>query len=268
MSYHQIKWAIFIAPALIIGIWEYVRHKWFLHYISMDAGNWLSPLIVLAVTFIVNQRLFKLLEKNQRELEEEKTKQVIMKERQAISRELHDSISQSLFLLSVKTQTIQTTELEKLEKINQILDDIHANVRDSIKQLRTPDLPLWTDSLKELEALIRKELPAIDFEQKWELEESEFTTEEKINLLAVLHEGCMNIIKHAKDVSEVKIIAYSRKNKKYIKVLDNGREWKVSGRYVKRYGIQMMKERAESVHWKVALYRKDQHTHLQLEEKE
>ncbi|UOQ43805.1 histidine kinase [Halobacillus salinarum] len=268
MSYQQIKWAIVIAPALIIGIWEYVRHEWLLTFLSMNAGNWLSPVIVLAVTFLVNQRLFLLLEKNQVELEEEKTKQTILRERQAISRELHDSISQSLFLLSVKTQTIQTEEKEKLDKINRILDDIHANVRDSINQLRTPDFRQWRDALNDLKELLWRELPHVDWEQQWTLDEQEFSLEEKIQLYSILREACMNIIKHARQVTLVNVTSFKDKQVNYIKVVDDGVEWRSPHSPNERYGLEIMKERALHLGWELQLQRKDERTVLQLKQKE
>lgn len=43
MTYKQIKRLILILPTITIGVWEYVRHQFLLPYISMEAGNWLTP---------------------------------------------------------------------------------------------------------------------------------------------------------------------------------------------------------------------------------
>lgn len=43
MSYKQIKWMILLIPTFTVGIWEYIRHQFLMPYLSMDAGNWLTP---------------------------------------------------------------------------------------------------------------------------------------------------------------------------------------------------------------------------------
>ncbi|SEA16123.1 two-component system, NarL family, nitrate/nitrite sensor histidine kinase NarQ [Thalassobacillus cyri] len=55
LSYTQIKWLILLVPAVAIGLWEYIRHEFLLPYLSMNAGNLLSPFIVLAITLLVKQ---------------------------------------------------------------------------------------------------------------------------------------------------------------------------------------------------------------------
>ncbi|MFC0469203.1 histidine kinase [Halalkalibacter kiskunsagensis] len=102
MTYKQIKWLILLIPTLTSATWEYVRHKYLLPYIFMEVGNLLSPVFVFLVTMIVVVKLFKILEHMKEELEKEKAQKSILEEREKLSRELHDSIAQTLFLLSVK----------------------------------------------------------------------------------------------------------------------------------------------------------------------
>jgi two-component system nitrate/nitrite sensor histidine kinase NarQ len=68
MSYKQIKWLILIIPAVVSGLWEYVRHRFLLPFISMQLGNWLTPLLVFTVTIVLLLRLFAIYEKMQEEL--------------------------------------------------------------------------------------------------------------------------------------------------------------------------------------------------------
>ncbi|WP_240968023.1 histidine kinase [Paenibacillus aquistagni] len=102
MTYKQIKWLILIIPTLTIGLWEYVRHEFLLPFISMELGNWLSPVFVLLVTLLFLTQLFKLIEHNQEELTRAKALQVVLEEREKIARELHDGIVQSLFFLNAQ----------------------------------------------------------------------------------------------------------------------------------------------------------------------
>jgi two-component system nitrate/nitrite sensor histidine kinase NarQ len=102
MSYKQIKWMILLIPTLTVGLWEYVRHQFLLPYISMNLGNWLTPVIVYVVSITLLTRLFLILERIQKELEHERAAKVALESREKLAKELHDGIAQSLFLLSVK----------------------------------------------------------------------------------------------------------------------------------------------------------------------
>ena len=60
MSYKQIKWMILLIPTFTVGIWEYIRHQFLMPYLSMDAGNWLTPVIVYLVSVTLLSRLFRM----------------------------------------------------------------------------------------------------------------------------------------------------------------------------------------------------------------
>jgi two-component system nitrate/nitrite sensor histidine kinase NarQ len=165
MTYKQIKLLILLIPTLTSATWEYVRHKYLLPYISMEVGNLLSPVIVFLVTMIVVVKLFKILEHMKEELEKEKAQKSILEERDKLSRELHDSIAQTLFLLSVKMNKLEKSEsklknLDLYQNVKKTVKHVHEDVRQAIFKLRQPTLEnslLWSDSL---EALIKKELKA------------------------------------------------------------------------------------------------------------
>ena len=99
MTYKQLKWFILLIPTVTVGVWEYVRHEYLLPYISMEVGNWLTPVIVLFVTFTLLTRFFKKLETIQEELRIERAEKAVLEERERIASNLHDGMAQSLFLL-------------------------------------------------------------------------------------------------------------------------------------------------------------------------
>jgi len=102
MSYRQLKWMILIVPTLLIGIWEYVRHQFLMPYLSMDTGNYLTPVLLFMISVTLQYKWFRKLESMQEELQKERSLKASWEEREQLARELHDGIAQSLFLLSVK----------------------------------------------------------------------------------------------------------------------------------------------------------------------
>ncbi len=133
MSYSFIKWSILLSPAFMLGLWEYIRHEFLLKIISMKTGNLLSPLIVMVFILIFSTPLFRRLEKIQEELNQERAYNAKAEERQKISQELHDGISQSLFLLSVKVNKLEKSvagsQLNEVHKIKQTVQHIYDDIR-------------------------------------------------------------------------------------------------------------------------------------------
>ena len=56
----------------MVGIWEFVRHQFLMQYISMDMGNYLTPVLVFLFSIVLLLPLFRMLERSQRELERER----------------------------------------------------------------------------------------------------------------------------------------------------------------------------------------------------
>src|SRR5690554_4338859 len=103
MSARQIQWLILIIPTVTIGVWEYLRHTAFmLERLSMEAGNYLSPVLVFAVTMVFVRPLMQRLNDMQLQLRRERESKTLMAEREQLARALHDGMAQTMFLLSVK----------------------------------------------------------------------------------------------------------------------------------------------------------------------
>ena len=117
LSYRWLKRLILWTPTITIGLWEYIRHAFLLPYVTMELGNLLAPFIVLAVTVTLLRGLFAKLEETQEALQRERLLKTALEEREQLARELHDGISQSLFLLSV---SISLSKFGNLDK-----DDFH-----------------------------------------------------------------------------------------------------------------------------------------------
>jgi len=267
VTYKQIKWLILIIPTLTIGIWEYVRHEFLLPYISMELGNWLAPVFVLVVTLLFLTKLFKMIEHNQEELNRAKAVQAVMVEREKIARELHDGIAQSLFFLNA-----QMTRMERMKQaeglpMDKLKESVHrtndyvrqaiANLRHTAKVDRNP----WLQGVESLVDELHRET-RLETDLTWEIPEHQLTSKEKVELLAIIREALLNIHKHA-IASRVRVHAMTTGTGWFCEIMDNGigfeLETAIGGN---RYGLKMMRDRANNMSWQLNIERKDGETRV------
>jgi len=260
LPYKRIKWLILWIPTLTIALWEYVRHTFLLPYMSMDLGNLLAPVIVLTVTATLGRKLFRMLEQTSESLQMEKTTKAALLEREQLARELHDGISQSLFLLSVKLDKLEHVQdnesiRETREQIRQTVRYVYEDVRQSIAGLRSePSMTevQWLESVTALAEDLR--LGGLDVRLDWKIAERTLGTKEKVELLAIVREAMVNVQKHA-SASRLAITAVSagpEGNASGFRCMveDNGIGASESQFYAKgRFGIRMMQDRAKAMGW-------------------
>ncbi|WP_054958086.1 sensor histidine kinase [Paenibacillus dakarensis] len=273
MSYRTIKFLILVIPTLTIGIWEFVRHKYLLPYISMELGNWLAPLLVFLVSITLLLKLFNRMEELQRQLRQEQAAKAALEEREAMAKELHDGIAQSLFLLSVKVDRMkyaeQTEYAAHCSSLRKTVQEINEYVRQAISRLRQPaqttDLA-WGDSIRNLAGHFKQE-SGIEVELRWSIPEELLAAKEKVELYSSLQEGLHNIRKHAA-AEQVCILGDEQPGGWKVRMTDNGCGY--SGdpfKHPQRFGLQIMKERAQRFGWDIQLERRHGQTILTIEKR-
>ncbi|WP_145047630.1 sensor histidine kinase [Paenibacillus xylanexedens] len=273
MSYKQIKWMILLIPTLTVGVWEYVRHQFLLPYISMDLGNWLTPVMVYVVSITLVKKLFRNMERIQKELEQERAAKAVLESREKLAKELHDGIAQSLFLLSVQVERLeskrkQEKHLDEVYAIRKTVHEVNRYVRQSIANLRydsqsqTASPTLDSVSLRNQIGRMIGDTP-IPINLEWDIKDEDFTAKEKIELLACMREAVVNIQKHAK-ASEGWIMGENKNGYRLITIKDNGRGFAGDPFAMKdRYGLHIMKERLKAMNWNLKLYREQEYTVVQ-----
>jgi len=260
MSYNKIKWSILLIPTVTLGVWEYVRHQFLLPYLSMELGNILTPILVLLITLTVLTTLFRKLEDTLNQLQREKAMKAAFEEREQLARELHDGISQSLFLLSVRLDKLEQTEESSdraavAEQIRGTVRHVYEDVRQSIANLRhapvTTDVP-WMSAVRALaeEAGIGG---ALSVQLDWRLSDGLLTGKEQVELLAILRESIMNVRKHA-NATELIVIGKPLPGGFRAVVQDDGVGATAEKLWEKgKFGIRMMRDRAEAMGWTFAV---------------
>jgi two-component system nitrate/nitrite sensor histidine kinase NarQ len=267
MPYKRIKWLILWTPTVTIALWEYVRHVFLLPYVSMDLGNVLAPVIILTVTATLGRKLFGMLEHTSELLQQERAAKAALIEREQLARELHDGISQSLFLLSVKLDKLEHAQdsehmKETTGQIRRTVRHVYEDVRQWIDGLRsTPSKTdvQWMDAVREMAEELRR--GGLQVELDWRLADSRLTGKEKVELLSIVREAMLNVQKHA-CASRLTVRAVPEgaagDGAFSCTVEDDGvgaEEDRLAAKG--RYGVRMMRDRAAAMGWNFAIRRTD-----------
>jgi len=152
----------------------------------------------------VGQHLGMAIEKTK--LDEEAKRLTIIKERNAIAHELHDSLAQTLaslrFQVSMLDETIDNQELEEIhQEVQQIkggLDEAYSELRELLAHFRTPaNRRGLMPALEDLISNFRKQTGMHVLLQKdWDSAQLEPNTE--LQVLRIIQESLTNIRKHSK----------------------------------------------------------------------
>ncbi|WP_051107696.1 sensor histidine kinase [Paenibacillus fonticola] len=270
MTYKQIKWMILFIPTITVGIWEYVRHQFLLPYISMDLGNWLTPVLVYVVSVTLLKRLFLMLERIQQELQTERTAKAALEAREHLAKELHDGIAQSVFLMSVKVDRLEfTADQEKYEKdifqIRKTVHEVNRYVRQAIANLRyaaTTEVDvLQRETLKEKVKQVAEEV-LVPIEVQWNIPDELLNPKEKVELLTSIREAVVNIQKHAQ-AAQGSINGEAAKDQRGWKVTikDDGIGFRGDPYQLEdSYGLLIMRERANEMNWNLRIATEDNYT--------
>jgi signal transduction histidine kinase len=273
-SDRRIKWLILLIPTLTIGLWEYVRHAFLLPYLSMEMGNLLAPFIVLAVTLTLVLGLFVRLEQSQSELQRERSISAALEEREQLAGQLHDGISQSLFLLAVKLDRLDRTAgegedqvLEISQQLKETVRVIHEDVRQAIANLRLPPSPVhaaWVAPLRDLLGDTAKVTEA-EAEFRWSIPEENLKEKEKIELHACMREALVNVHKHAQAARVIVSAEPMGSGGFRCSVADDGVGFD-GDPFARpgRFGLRMVRDRAKKMGWLFSAERRNGWTVIEI----
>ncbi|SFS49616.1 sensor histidine kinase [Paenibacillus sp. BC26] len=266
MTYKRIKWFILWTPTLTIALWEYLRHTFLLPYVSMDLGNALAPVIVMTVTATLLIKLFRMLESTNESLQQAKAAKAAFMEREQLARELHDGISQSLFLLSVKLDKLEQAKdneavKETAQQLRRTVRHVYEDVRQSIASLRSEPSRTdvqWMQAVREMAEELERGGLAVEL--NWQLAEGMLNSKEKVELLAIVREAMLNVRKHANASC---LAVHARPDSEggsgfRCTIEDDGTGAEPAQLMAKgRYGIRMMQDRATAMGWQFGVRARD-----------
>jgi signal transduction histidine kinase len=250
VSYRWIKWIAVVVPAVVLGLWEGVRHRLLEPLMPPGIGNWVSACIVMLGAYAFVQELVQRIERAARDAAGAWKENAVMRERQHIAREMHDSVAQALFYLNVQLadldRMIDTEPAavlhEQLAVVRENLGSTHQRVRQVISDLRqAEEEERFGDALQRIvrEFNVRSPIHArLDATGQDRLGAGA-----RVHLLAIVQEALVNVDKHSQ-ATEVRIFARFKPTGFTLTVADNGRGFDPGGVSPESHGLTIMEERA------------------------
>ncbi|WP_019122542.1 sensor histidine kinase [Brevibacillus massiliensis] len=241
MTYRKWKIRCILLPPLIIGGFEFIRHGILLDYLSMEAGNYYITLLTLLLSYIFATKMFQTIERMNTRLAELQARRAVYEERERLARELHDNIAQTLFLLNVKVKQ------GRLDEAKAAITEIDNNLRQAIFNLRSSP-----DEGVSLAARINTWLSewslvtGIEVKQALDEVDGFFSPNEEVQLFGVVQEAFTNIQKHSR-ASQAAIRLKIGRESWQLAITDNGRGIRQEDADRQRYGLTMIRERAEKL---------------------
>ncbi|WP_430787793.1 histidine kinase [Virgibacillus flavescens] len=182
-------------------------------------------------------------------------KAAVIEERQRLARDLHDSVSQQLFGVTMMAEASLRQFDKNPEMAKSQLEDVAASALQAQTEMRAlllhlrpvhlsgEPLPL---GLKKLVAELKQKSTVnfkLDIDESMKLPE---TTEEHV--FRIIQESLSNILRHA-EADEVKIKIQERSKELFLHIADNGQGFDVGEDSNRKtsYGLKTMKERSEEL---------------------
>ena len=188
-------------------------------------------------------------------------RQVVQLERASISRELHDSLAQSLTYLKIQASRMQSIFEHEREKapdnkpeLELVVNDLRDNLNIAYRQLRelmtTFRLTIngesfqqaLEDSVREFEKRIR-----IAFELDNRLSDDELTIDEEMQVLHIVREALSNIVRHSHAKRARIRLRHHDSNNICISIKDDGVGIDKPQRRAQHLGLIVMQERSRNL---------------------
>jgi len=226
--------------------------------------SWASILVLLVYISILTRSsrerayLVDQLRQAQKELEAARNKEAelaVLRERERLARDLHDSLGHNLVALSVQLEAVQRLYPVDPQAATEVLNDLKRLTRGSMEELRrtlegmrSPGLggrPL-RDALQELCADFgRRNGQSLEF--TWEIGAVELPEPVAEILWRTAQEGLTNIEKHAPQAGHVSLRLYCSGSQVRLQIEDDGAGFVPQTQQPGHFGLAGMRERVQGV---------------------
>lgn len=142
LDFRRIRWLAVLLPALSVGLFEFLRHQWIGFMLPgwLDTGwpgNVAGALVVAAVVYGFVRFFTDILQDSALEVARVREEAAVVVERQRIAREMHDSIAQTLFYLTVRLREVDDMMLAgENEEAHAELQMARSEIKDAYHRVR------------------------------------------------------------------------------------------------------------------------------------
>lgn len=189
---------------------------------------------------------------------------LLMEERSAIARELHDSIAQSLSFLKIQVSCLQmenafpeTSSAKRLTEMRNELNSAYQLLRELLTtfRLQLPEAGL----LAALQATVQEFSEKLHFPitLNYRLSLHQVPSHQAIHLIQIAREALNNIYKHA-NATQVTINLEQHQGTIQMLISDDGRGLPEGHARQNHYGLIIMRDRAKSLNGKFEIYNRPQ----------
>ena len=177
--------------------------------------------------------------------------EAIAVERGRLARELHDSVSQQLFAISMMSSALSAGMCdegpfkEQIAKLEYMSVQAQSEMRALLMHLR----PVQLEG-KKLAMGIHELLTELSAKQnldvRWDLDDLAFERGVEDHLFRIMQEAISNTLRHAK-ATKLEISLKQAETSAIMRIFDNGIGFNKDDRAVGSYGLETMKERAGEI---------------------
>ena len=174
-------------------------------------------------------------------------------ERSRIARDLHDSVTQTLFSASLIAEVLPRLWQRDTDESERRLEELRQLTRGALAEMRTLLLELRPATLIEvdLSELLRQLTEAITGRARVPIMleihgDDELPPDVKIAYYHIAQEALNNVAKHAR-ASRASVILQRNQNYAHLSIDDNGRGFVIDKVTPEHLGLSIMNERAEAI---------------------
>lgn len=254
----RIKVSLFLIPAIVIGLFETLRHTLLENILPTELGNWVTACIDAGVIALVARKLFLAYAKKEQELSQEKASRAVLEERERLARVLHDQIAQSIFYAGVQVTAAKTMCLDHADKtlahnLNDVLlslREIDENVRQAIFNLKHNTME-GANLEDRIRTFLEKTLSGNDIAWDFQVAHSvgQLSPAEQVQLFGILQESITNVVKHARATQVTVTFSADEENSGHwsFMIQDNGIGFNTDAVRDGRYGLDIIASRARDI---------------------
>lgn len=179
----------------------------------------------------------------------------VWEERQAIARELHDAVSQTLFSANMIADALPYMWEQHADNVPNRLQELRQLTYHAMAELRTMLLELRPQTLIDtnfsdlLEQLVQAYGRRTSTEMRLDTDERQpvdLPIDVKVTLYRIAQEAVNNIVQHA-EASDAQICVEAFDQGVALRISDNGRGFEIDRSYPGHHGLCIMRERAEKI---------------------